>query len=46
MGALIEDSNIAPNNKAPLTDGTTVSAADFDQQFPYLRAPNPGAGGQ
>jgi hypothetical protein len=46
MGALIQDSKIAPNNKAPLTDGTTVSAADFDQQFPYLRTPNPGSGGQ
>jgi hypothetical protein len=44
MGALIPDATIAPNNTAPLTDGTAVSAADFDQQFPYLRAPNPGAG--
>jgi hypothetical protein len=43
MGALIADSNVAPNNKAPLTDGTPISAADFDQQFPYLRSPTPGA---
>jgi Domain of unknown function (DUF4331) len=44
MGALIPDATVAPNNKAPLTDGTPVSAADFDQRFPYLRSPNPGAG--
>lgn len=43
MGALIPDSTIAPNNTAPLTDGTPVSAADFDERFPYLRSPNPGA---
>jgi len=43
MGALIADSAIAPNNKAPLTDGATVSAADFDAVFPYLRAPIPGS---
>jgi len=42
-GALIADSSIAPNNKAPLTDGATVSAADFDAAFPYLRAPFPGS---
>jgi hypothetical protein len=39
MGALIKDSSIAPNNTAPLTDGATVNAMDFDQHFPYLRAP-------
>ena len=43
MGALIPDSTVAPNNMAPLTDGTPVSAADFDTQFPYLRSPLPGA---
>jgi hypothetical protein len=43
MGALIQDSTVAPNNKAPLTDGTSVSAADFDQLFPYLKSPSPGA---
>jgi hypothetical protein len=43
MGALIADGTIAPNNKAPLTDGATVSAADFDAVFPYLRAPIPGS---
>jgi hypothetical protein len=43
MGALISDATIAPNNTAPLTDGTPVSAADFDERFPYLRSPNPGA---
>jgi hypothetical protein len=43
MGALIADSNVAPNNTAPLTDGAVVSAADFDEVFPYLRAPVPGS---
>jgi hypothetical protein len=43
MGALIDDAQIAPNNTAPLTDGVAVSAADFDQTFPYLLAPIPGA---
>jgi hypothetical protein len=43
MGALIADATIAPNNTAPLTDGATVSAADFDAVFPYLRAPIPGS---
>lgn len=45
MGALISDSTIAPNNTAPFTDGATVSAADFDLQFPYLKSPVPGATG-
>lgn len=44
MGALIPDTNIAPNNTAPLTDGAAVSATDFDNQFPYLLTPTPGAG--
>jgi hypothetical protein len=43
MGALIPDATVAPNNTAPLTDGTPVSAADFDERFPYLRSPNAGA---
>jgi hypothetical protein len=46
MGALIEDSTVAPNNKAPLTDGAPISAADFDESFPYLRSPTPGATAQ
>ncbi|HVL02382.1 MAG TPA: DUF4331 domain-containing protein [Dongiaceae bacterium] len=45
MGALISDSTLAPNNKAPFTDGATVSAADFDTQFPYLKTPTAGATG-
>ena len=28
---------------APFTDGATVSDADFDNAFPYLRTPTPGA---
>jgi len=45
MGALIGDAAIAPNNTAPFTDGASVSAADFDHQFPYLKSPTPGATG-
>ncbi len=44
MGALISDSDIAPNNTAPFTDGATVSAGEFQQSFPYLNTPFPGAG--
>ena len=44
MGALIPDSSIAPNNNAPLTDGAAVSAADFNNAFPYLLTPVAGAG--
>lgn len=44
MGALIADPVVAPNNTAPITDGVTVSAADFDSRFPYLLAPLPGSG--
>jgi hypothetical protein len=43
MGALIADATIAPNNQAPLTDGAAISALDFDEVFPYLKAPLPGA---
>lgn len=43
MGALIEDSEVAPNNTAPFTDQTTVSAADFKTVFPYLNDPLPGS---
>jgi len=35
----------APVGLAPFTDGAPVSAADFDQAFPYLATPLPGAGG-
>ena len=34
----------APVGAAPLTDGAPISAADFDNQFPYLTTPIPGAG--
>ncbi len=33
----------APVGNAPLTDGVPVSAADFENQFPYLVAPYPGS---
>ena len=35
----------APLGQVPFTDGAPVSAADFDQTFPYLATPLPGAGG-
>lgn len=43
MGALIADSDIAPNNTAPLTDGATISAHDFGMTFPYLNTPLAGS---
>lgn len=43
MGALIADSTVAPNNKVPFTDQTTVNASDFNMVFPYLKAPMPGS---
>lgn len=43
MGALISDATVAPNNTAPFTDQTTVSAADFNIRFPYLKDPLPGS---
>lgn len=33
----------APVGAAPLTDGATVSDADFDNAFPYLTTPIPGS---
>jgi hypothetical protein len=33
----------APTGGLPFTDGATVSAADFDAAFPYLRTPIPGS---
>jgi hypothetical protein len=34
----------APVGNVPITDGAPISAADFDNQFPYLTTPIPGAG--
>ena len=34
----------APVGNTPITDGAPVSAADFDEVFPYLTTPIPGAG--
>ena len=39
------DPDDAPVGLAPFTDGAPVSAADFDNRFPYLRTPLPGSGG-
>ncbi len=33
----------APLGKVAFTDGAPISAADFDESFPYLRTPIPGA---
>lgn len=38
MGFLL-DQDHAPIRAAPLTDGASVSAADFNAGFPYLKAP-------
>jgi len=43
MGALITDSTIAPNNTAPLTDGATIDATEFSNEFPYILAPTAGS---
>lgn len=43
MGALNSDATVAPNNKAPFTDQTTVNATDFDTTFPYLKTPIAGS---
>ncbi len=43
MGALTSDAAVAPNNTAPFTDQTTVSAAEFKTVFPYLNDPLPGS---
>jgi len=42
MGALNPNSAEAPNNTAPFTDQTTVSAIEFKGEFPYLNDPLPG----
>lgn len=42
MGALL-DKSVAPSNEAEFTDGVTVNAADFQEVFPYLNTPLPGA---
>jgi len=42
MGALLP-LDVAPSGQLPYTDGAAVSAADFDDTFPYLRTPNPGS---
>ena len=39
------DPEDAPVGTVPFTDGAPVSAADFDVEFPYLKAPLAGAGG-
>jgi hypothetical protein len=35
----------APVGNQPITDGAPISAADFDNKFPYLTTPLPGAAG-
>jgi hypothetical protein len=37
------DPGQAPLGKVAFTDGAPISAADFDESFPYLRTPIPGA---
>jgi Domain of unknown function (DUF4331) len=42
MGILLTDAQ-APSRSLPYTDGATVSAADFDAAFPYLKTPIAGS---
>lgn len=44
MGVLLDESS-APDGKLAYTDGASVDASHFDDAFPYLRTPIPGAGG-
>jgi hypothetical protein len=40
-GVLLEEKD-APAGKLPITDGVSKDATDFDQVFPYIKAPLPG----
>ena len=42
MGVLLP-SNVAPAGQLPFTDGAFVDASFFDNAFPYIRTPLPGA---
>jgi hypothetical protein len=42
MGVLLS-TNDAPSGQLPFTDGATVNAGMFPNQFPYLNAPVPGS---
>ena len=42
MGVLLPPDQ-APDGQLPYTDGTSLSAADFAQTFPYLNPPLPGS---
>jgi hypothetical protein len=42
MGALLPPEQ-APSGNLPFTDGAVVSAAFFDERFPYLKTPIPGS---
>ncbi|HEX2837498.1 MAG TPA: DUF4331 domain-containing protein [Phycisphaerales bacterium] len=43
MGKLISDTSCAPSGQLPFTDGAFVDATAFDNAFPYIRTPLPGA---
>jgi hypothetical protein len=43
MGALISDAQLAPDGAKPYTDGAFLDSSFFDDAFPYLRTPLPGA---
>ena len=42
MGVLLP-ADQAPDGQLPYTDGTSLSASDFAQTFPYLNPPLPGS---
>lgn len=43
MGALVTPASDAPSGTSPFTDGAVVNASMFDESFPYLKTPLPGA---
>jgi hypothetical protein len=45
MGYLLTNDADAPSRNVPFGDGVLQDASQFDEAFPYLRTPNPGANG-
>lgn len=42
MGVLLSE-DVAPSGMLPFTDGALVNASMFDETFPYIKTPHPGA---
>ena len=45
MGYLLTNDADAPSRNVPFGDGVLQDASQFDEAFPYLRTPIPGANG-